>query len=357
MAERWQQWMPLHIDRLRGSPEVQAMHPIARSGYIWLLISQWQSDDGTISSDDLDLATESGLGDDLWAAYKARVLRKFDPVPNTNRLRNAVNYEEWLNAKRIYEARRESAIRTTKTRSSNADRTVTEGVIDGDRNGELPKTPRQADTITGTITGTKTSTKANTPRAEKPAREDKPDDPRFDVFRGYLERYWGNHNPGIAVVWGPQESAQLRKLLLASPYLKADQFLTFLQNRGKSEGVSHGARIHTWLPNITKYTQPLDRYEKIPATESHAGARNAKVPVGKTQGNLVVLQEVIERRQRERAAGQDGDLPASEVGRSTSPPVVHGGDSPAGPKGLPSGDGDSGGESEGRRPDRAPITW
>lgn len=106
MAEHWQQWMPFHIDRFRGSPEVQAMHPIARWGYLSLLSSQWQSEDCTLSSDPLDLASASGLGDELWSQYSARILRKFPPQENGERLRNEVCYVEWQKAREKFESKR-----------------------------------------------------------------------------------------------------------------------------------------------------------------------------------------------------------------------------------------------------------
>lgn len=101
MAERWQQWMPFYIDRFRGSPEVQAMHPSARLGYLYLLSSAWQTDDCSVSADPLDLATESGLGDELWAQYGGRILRNFKF--SDGRYRNAVVFGEWEAARKQFE--------------------------------------------------------------------------------------------------------------------------------------------------------------------------------------------------------------------------------------------------------------
>lgn len=102
MASKWQQWMPLKIDAFRASPAVQAMHPAARAGYIYLLLSAWQTDDCTVSADPLDLAETSGLGDELWALYGARIIRKFDEVEG-GKLRNAVLFMEWQEAREIFE--------------------------------------------------------------------------------------------------------------------------------------------------------------------------------------------------------------------------------------------------------------
>ena len=116
MAAKWQQWIPFHIDRFMASLTVQAMHPAARWGYWCLITRQWQSEDCTISGDPLELAEESGLGDELWEAHGSRILRKFQPLED-GRLRNQVCFDEWLEAKRIYDKRRENADRTNSVRS------------------------------------------------------------------------------------------------------------------------------------------------------------------------------------------------------------------------------------------------
>lgn len=100
MAEPWQKWMPLHIDRFRGSASVQAMEPACRLGYLYLLMAAWQSEDCSLPTDPLDLAELSGLGDALWAQYSARILRKFER--ENGRLVNPVLREEWTRARNIY---------------------------------------------------------------------------------------------------------------------------------------------------------------------------------------------------------------------------------------------------------------
>jgi hypothetical protein len=125
MPAKWQQWMPFKIDAFRGSPSVQAMHPCARIGYLYLLASAWQTDDCTIPSDPIELADKSGLGDDLWAQYGPRILRKFEPIEGNGRQRNSVCYQEWLDAKRVYDKRRDAADRTNSARSPSENGTVT----------------------------------------------------------------------------------------------------------------------------------------------------------------------------------------------------------------------------------------
>lgn len=153
MSERWQQWMPFHIDRWRGSPSVQAMHPAAQMGYLNLLCSSWQSSDCSLSSDPVDLATESRLGDELWALYGPRILRKF--VLQADRWQNSVLFEAWEEARRIYEKRKSGAVRTNTSRSAPAVRTHTE---------------RRADTQTLTGTVTETEAKTTTPLTRRGCR-------------------------------------------------------------------------------------------------------------------------------------------------------------------------------------------
>lgn len=162
MVSKWQLWMPFYIDKFKASPAVRAMHPAARAGYLYLLTCQWQSDDCTISADPLDLAEMSELGDELWAQHGPRILRKFDQADD-GRLRNRECFSEWQEAKRIFEARRHAAEKTTRIRSPHKKDTVTVHEDDGDR----PKNERSADTRTGTRTGTYTGTGTGT--EENPA--------------------------------------------------------------------------------------------------------------------------------------------------------------------------------------------
>lgn len=61
MAARWQQWMPFHIDRWKGSAHVQAMSAAARSGYLYLLTAAWQTTDCSLPAEDDELAVLAGL--------------------------------------------------------------------------------------------------------------------------------------------------------------------------------------------------------------------------------------------------------------------------------------------------------
>lgn len=103
MPAKWQQWMPFKIDAFRSSPAVQAMHPAARAGYLYLLSSAWQTEDCTIPADPLELAEMSGLGDELWQIHGPRILRKFSPNGKPDRLQNPVLVDEWKAAKKVFD--------------------------------------------------------------------------------------------------------------------------------------------------------------------------------------------------------------------------------------------------------------
>lgn len=174
MPAKWQQWMPFKIDAFKASAAVQAMHPTARSGYLYLLSAAWQSEDCTISADPLDLAEESGLGDELWNEFGARILRKFE-VTESGRLRNRVIADEWADAKRVFESRSASGHRTVSIRSPKTQHKVTDGL-----------SVAQADTGTGTLTETVTKTSTGEQRASAPPPEPLSlnDDPEANIPEG-----------------------------------------------------------------------------------------------------------------------------------------------------------------------------
>lgn len=123
MAAKWQQWMPLYIDRFLGSMDVQAMAPEAFKAYLRLLLYAWQTDDCTVPSNPAELAALAGVSRRAWAKHSGSVLRKFQAVTDTvtgavtDRLRNAVEFELWTEAKRVHDARKSAASQTNELRS------------------------------------------------------------------------------------------------------------------------------------------------------------------------------------------------------------------------------------------------
>lgn len=126
--------MPFKIDAFKASPAVQAMHPAARIGYLYLLSCAWQTDDCTVSADPMQLAEDSGLGDELWAVHGPRILRKFEDVGG--RLRNAACFEVWSSARESYQKRARSAEETNAKRSPSRSETETVAVTDDKINGQ-----------------------------------------------------------------------------------------------------------------------------------------------------------------------------------------------------------------------------
>ena len=78
-ADKWQQWMPFHIDRFCGSRKVQSMTPAARAGYLYLLCSQYQSVDCTIPDDNEELAHPFGAGEIDLGTRKKYVAEAISP--------------------------------------------------------------------------------------------------------------------------------------------------------------------------------------------------------------------------------------------------------------------------------------
>lgn len=162
--------MPFYIDRFKASPAVRAMHPTARAGYLYLLTCQWQTDECSISADPLDLAEMSELGDELWAQFGPRILRKFEVLPD-GRLRNRECFAEWEEAKRVFyrnhvDPEEVSRKRSESGRKGNALRwgnrkTTTKQIAKVD---EIHRKTSQTVTVTGTetvSTSTPPSARAN----------------------------------------------------------------------------------------------------------------------------------------------------------------------------------------------------
>ena len=146
MAERWQQWMPFHIDRWRGSMHVQAMRAAARMGYLYLLAAAWQSDDCSLRDDDEELQIRAALDDEEWKENSATILRRFTKRED-GRLVNDVLLSEWKRAEEKFKTNQARAEATNRKRATNA--------------GRMPH-EREAHALTGTGTGTLTGTSTET---------------------------------------------------------------------------------------------------------------------------------------------------------------------------------------------------
>ena len=164
MAERWQQWMPFHIDRWRGSAHVQAMRAAARAGYLYLLAAAWQSEDCSLPADDEELQVLSGLRDDEWQEHGPRILRRFTKRADS-RFENKVLVLEWEKARNLVRQNAPSpeelhVVRSEAGKAGNAkrwgnrkaianDRICDESESQGDRKPSLTRTLTRTGTETG----------------------------------------------------------------------------------------------------------------------------------------------------------------------------------------------------------------
>ena len=361
MPAKWQRWMPMEIDALKASPSVQAMHPTARAGYVWLLLDAWQSDDCTIPSDPLDLADKSGLGDELWAVYGTRILRKFERVDGSDRLRNLPQYERWQAAKVVYGKKVDAANRTNELRSPSLFTTVTdtEPLRSPSNLGNLPfETPL----ITETKTGTKTEKqeqqqKPSRAKRTKAEKVEKPPDSRYTACKEIIFAYYKSKNDGKEPPWNGREGKALGMILGADPKMDAAEMRRLLQNRYRS-GVVHGDRPGMWLGNIHSYSNgPIDRYGKPLKRNGVKSADLSKQGMGALVG---VSAESIARGEYQGGAYAHGGVQASEderAGLEISFGDIHEPPEEPRPQSVPSSDGDFIGKPKGTRGDSPPLTW
>ena len=306
--------MPFHIDKFRGSPDVQAMHPAARWGYISVLASMWQSDDCTVLNDPLDLATKSGLGDELWALYSPRIMRKFEPIDG-GRLRNSVLHCEWLEAKRKFEEgqmtpdelaelsrkRREAGILGNNKRWGNrkiaTDLSQTDIFCDLDGR-KVVASDRLTETTTGTET--KPSTKTKTPRAEKPRKG------LYEPVKDLIFRYYRAKNE-VDPEWDGMEGKSLSMLLAANPNAPIEHWTRCLTNRFHSE-VAHGERPGIWLRKLSSFIVPLNQYGK---------PLNGGISNGKLENTLEATVGAVQKLRS--TANGSGSHSAETVGNALFP--------------------------------------
>ena len=252
------------------------MERTCRWGYWMLLCRAWQSEDCTVSADPLDLAQDSDLGDDLWAQYGPRILRKFEVLEN-GRLRNAVLFDEWKTAKSKFEkaycsedelrrVRSEAGKKGAKAKWEMANQ---KHLPSGE--GQKMANSTEQDSTEQTI---QKPSRAKAARATKTAIADE----RHTDFKEAIRAYWNSKNAGIDMPWGPMEGKQLGMWLREAPNVTLEQFKGMLRGRFKSD-VNHGERPAQWIRWITSYLAPVDRFAKpfraeAPAVPLVPGAQN-----------------------------------------------------------------------------------
>ena len=286
MAAKWQQWMPFHIDRFMGSPTVRALPLEAQMGYLYLLASQWQSEDCTISAETDDLAETSCMGLSLWQVHGERILRKFRIVDNNGRIRNDVCFQEWMVAKKVFDARRQAADRTNTARSPHGHRPQTDTV-----------TERRADTRTGTGTVTNTKEQIPSPKPRKRGSEDgmkHSSDPRHVACKAEILAYYQRMNGGEEPEWDGHEGRTLGMFLKANPKLTEQGMKRLLEHRAESV-LNHAERPSVWIRKLKNFLNgPLNEYGK-PLNGGSNGKGNGTgfAHSSKTSGNFAEARAAL----------------------------------------------------------------
>ena len=226
MSAKWQKWMPLYIDRFLGSPDVQMMEAPEFKGYLCLLLAAWQTDDCTLPFDHEELARISRLGKRLWKKHSDHILRKF--AMTNGRLRNEVEYEEWIKAQRTFEGNYEASEELKRKRSEagkkgnqsrwsdrNLSQVRSQTIANESqvRSQPIAKPIASAITngsqniaLTGTVTGTGTGTGGTPPLPPEPSH-DFTADPEDTIPDGLSRGQYANFvldGVGIAASFGLQ---------------------------------------------------------------------------------------------------------------------------------------------------------
>ena len=295
MPAKWQQWMPFKIDAFKGSPAVQAMHPCARIGYLYLLACAWQSEDCTIPDDNLALSEMSGLGIKLWKIHGDQILRKFTPN-GQKRLLNHVLAFEWQDARRVFESRKSAAQRTNTARWLNGDRTVTDSGPN-----------RSADTRTGTLTGTVQEQKPSPQPRKRSAEPKHSTDPRHVACKAEIFAYYQRMNKGEEPEWDGHEGKTLAMFLKSNPKLTDQGLHRLLEHRSRSE-INHSERPSLWIRKLKSFLNgPLNEYGKPLMAKKNGGY------IGKGDATLEALRQCL--AENPDGSGADGFAPGNETGQ------------------------------------------
>jgi hypothetical protein len=223
----------------------------AYRGYHNLLMSQWQSEDGTLPTGEKELARLSGLFA-RWAEFREEILEHFRR--RDGRLVNLVQHAEWEKARQVSERKGRHAPQSGQTVDTEGIHTVAS-----------IRTHARARTITttGTETNTTTKTEKQKPsRAVRASGETKhSSDPRHVACKAEIATYFRGKN-NCEPDWDGREGKALGMLLGANPNLTAEGIRRLLEHRARSE-VNHAERPGMWLATLGSYRAgPLDRFGK-----------------------------------------------------------------------------------------------
>lgn len=151
------------------------------------------------------------------------------------------------------------------------------------------------------------------PKPEKKNKfaKSKPEvDWRFSVFRAAYEEDF-LEQVGVPAAWDGKEATNFSRWLKANPTITEGQWQDILRHRRESP-VNRGSPISFWISKALSWlNEPADDWGR-PIN----GGKNAKVSGGAGSQPMGVLASTMQRRQRQRAADQNGHLPAGQDGRS-----------------------------------------
>lgn len=279
------------------------MHPAARMGYLYLLSSSWQTEDCTISADPIDLATESGLGDELWAMYGGRILRNFTSVDG--RYRNAVLFEEWQRAKKEFEKNHGPKLTAEELSEAKRIAGMAGAKARWQKHGKVPSKSWQTNSKSMANDGLQEQVQVQ--KDKVPSRDKREGNPMHSVFKGLVEDAWKEWGNPLDMPWDGAEGKQLGMLIGANPKLGPDGMRRLLQYRARSTGVNLAERPSKWIRSLTDYARgPLNEF-KQPQETSNGTFK------GKTESSLDAARRAIEEIEGNRFAGEVGSEETGEA--------------------------------------------
>jgi len=118
-----------------------------------------------------------------------------------------------------------------------------------------------------------------------------PDDLRKSVI-DEIDRLWELANPGVDCAWVGLAFVRLKAELKKRPKWTADQWLTCVRNRFKSDNINAGEAPEFFIPKLPNYIKaPLNQFSKI----EPEGGSHGKTPGDRTRNAVAqVLNELDE---------------------------------------------------------------
>lgn len=168
--------------------------------------------------------------------------------------------------------------------------------------------------------------------------KDKPSvDERFGLFKLDFEKNFRYQNRADAP-WDAKEASRLSGWLKANPKITQDQWRNILRHRRVSP-VSRGAPLSSWIGKALSWlSESADEWGK-PINTNGSGGKHAAVSLGKTEGNMAILNDSLFGAEHKNPADEDGVFSAGEDGEDDSG-TIHGVFTPIGSSSVSGGDGD-----------------